>query len=197
MLYSFLRQLGRVFLIPLGLKGKGTHNIPSTGPIIVAANHVSIWDPIIVALIINRPINFMAKAELFNYKVLGKLLEKTYVFPVKRGAADRTAIKKAILVLEEGKVLGIFPEGSRNKSGEEIKAQAGVAMIALKAGAPVLPVACVGTDRILPIGWFSSFEVRIGEALTLEEFKGEKVNSKLMAEVSDLITQEINTLLQE
>lgn len=195
MLYSFLRRLGRIIFIPLGLKSQGKHNIPSEGPIIVAANHVSIWDPIIVALIINRPVNFMAKAELFNYKILGKILEKTYVFPVKRGAADRKAIKKAISILEEGEVLGIFPEGSRNKTGDEIKAQAGVAMIALKAGAPILPVACVGTKRIFPIGWFSPFEVRIGKPLSLEEFQGKKVNSALLAEVSDLITEEINTLL--
>lgn len=197
MLYSFLRWLVKIIFIPLGLKSKGVHNIPSEGPIIVAANHVSIWDPVVVAIIMNRPVKFMAKAELFNYKVLGKLLEKVYVFPVKRGAADRHAIKQAIAILNEGEVLGIFPEGTRNKSGDEIKAQAGAAMIALKAGAPILPVACVGTNRIFPLGWFRPLEVRIGEPLGLEEFHNQKVNSALLAEVSDLITREINFLLQE
>lgn len=196
MLYSCLWRLGRVLFFLLGLKSKGIQNVPDKGPLIVVANHVSIWDPIVVALVLKRPIHFMAKIELFKYSFLGKLLKKLNAFPVKRGAADRTAIKHAIYILEEGKVLGIFPEGTRNKNGEKVeKSQMGAAMIALKTGTPVLPVACIGTKRTLPLGWFSPLEVRIGEPLYLDEFKGQKVNSALMAQVSNIVTDEINTLL--
>ncbi|MDD3880529.1 MAG: lysophospholipid acyltransferase family protein, partial [Syntrophomonas sp.] len=152
MLYSFLRLIAQVLFFLFGLKSEGLHNIAEKGPLILAANHVSYWDAIVVAAAVKRPINFMAKAELFDYPLLGYFVKKLNAFPVRRGIADRNAIKKALLVLEEEKVLGIFPEGMRNLKGEDLKAQAGVAMIALKSGAPVVPVACIGTNRILPLG---------------------------------------------
>lgn len=197
MLYSILRQIAKFIFGVLGLKSRGLHNMPDNGAVIVASNHVSMLDPVIVGVVINRPIHFMAKAELFKYKLLGKLLKKIYVFPVRRGAADRTAIKKSISILNEGKVLGIFPEGSRNKEGNNMKVQAGTAMIALKTNSPILPVACVGTNRKFPLGWFKPLEVRMGKPIGLEEFRDKKVNSMLLAEVSDLISAEINNLLQE
>ncbi len=197
MLYSILRQIVRLICLALGLKGRGLHNMPKEGSVIVASNHVSMLDPIAVGVIINRPIHFMAKAELFKNKLLGKILKKLYVFPVRRGAADRTAIRKSMSILNQGKVLGIFPEGSRNKDGDEMEVQAGTAMIALKTSSPILPVACVGTDRAIPIGWFRPLEVRIGEPISLAEFQDRKVNSLLLAEVSELISAEINNLLQE
>ncbi len=196
MIYSFVWRLGRLIFFLLGLKSRGLHNIPAQGPVIVAANHVSFWDPVVVAVVFNRPIHFMAKAELFNYKLLGKLFKKLNAFPVKRGAADKNAIKEAIQVLEGEKVLGIFPEGTRNRTGQDLKPQLGVAMIALKTGAPILPVACLGTERNVPLGWFSPLEVRVGKLIDLEEFKEQKVNSKVMAQVSDLVTDEINQLLR-
>lgn len=196
MLYSCLCGLGRGIFFVLGLKYKGIQNIPDKGPLIVVANHVSIWDPLVVAFVLNRPVHFMAKAELFNNRFLGKLLKELNAFPVKRGSADRTAIKQALYILEKGDVLGIFPEGTRNRNGEKVeKSQMGAAMIALKTGAPVLPVACVGTNCTVPFGWFTPLEVRVGEPLYLEEFKGAKVNSSLMAQVSDIVTDEINALL--
>ena len=198
MLYSCLYRLGRVLFFILGLKSKGKQNIPTEGPLIVAANHVSIWDPIVVALVLDRPVHFMAKAELFNYAILGKLLLKLNAFPVKRGSADKNAIKHALNIINNGTVLGIFPEGTRNRITEEIiRPQMGTAMIALKTGAPVLPVACIGTKHTFPLGWFRPLEVRVGEPLYLHEFEGQKVNSALMAQVSDIITDEINALLTE
>lgn len=197
MFYTCVWRLGRFIFFLLGLKSQGVENIPKTGPVIVAANHVSIWDPLVVAFVLNRPVHFMAKAELFKYKFWGKLFTKLNAFPVKRGAADRTAIKQALYILDEGEVLGIFPEGTRNRTGEDIKPQLGVAMIALKTGAPVLPIACIGTKRAIPLGWFRPLEVKIGKPLKLEEFKGKKVNSSLMAQVSDIVTDEINALLKD
>lgn len=196
MFYNIIWGVGRAIFVLLNLKTQGKNNIPDTGGVIVAANHVSIWDPVVVALAFNRPIHFMGKAELFDNKLLAALFTKLNAFPVKRGSADRQAIKQAMNLIDEEKVVGIFPEGTRNKSGKEIKPQLGVAMIALKTGAPVLPVACFGTNRNLPLGWFNPLEVRIGELIYLEEYAEKKVNSHVMAEVADIISDEINHLLK-
>ncbi len=197
MLYSFLRAILQVLFFLLGLKAEGLHNIAEKGPLILAANHVSYWDPIVVAIAVKRPINFMAKAELFDHHLLGFFVKRLNAFPVRRGMADRNAIKKALLFLEEGKILGIFPEGMRNLKEEDLKAQAGVAMIALKSGAPVVPVACVGTNRILPLGWFRPLKVRVGDPIGLEEYQGQKVNSAVMEKLSSEIMTKINLLLQK
>lgn len=197
MLYSFLRAIFQVLFSLFGLKSEGLHNIAEKGPLILAANHVSYWDAIVVAAAVKRPIHFMGKAELFDYPLLGYFIKKLNAFPVRRGIADRNAIKKALLVLEEGKILGIFPEGMRNLKGEDLKAQAGVAMIALKSGAPVVPVACIGTNRILPLGWFRPLVVRVGDPIGLEEYQGQKVNSAAMEKLSSEIMTKINLLLEK
>lgn len=197
MLYSSLRAVLRLPFLLIGLKSEGLHNIVEKGPIILAANHVSYWDAIVVAIAINRPINFMAKAELFDYPILGRLIKKLNAFPVRRGVADRNAIKTALLVLEEGKVLGIFPEGMRNLKAEELKAQAGVAMIALKSGVPVVPVACIGTNRALPLGWFKPLVVRVGTPIEAKEYQGRKVNTIALEKLSGEIMTKINLLLEK
>lgn len=195
MLYNIVRAILRFLFILLGLKVEGLENIPPEGPIIIAPNHVSNWDPIMVAVAINRPIHFMAKAELFNYNILGKLLTKVYVFPVKRGSGDRQAIKHALQVLEKGNILGIFPEGTRNKTGQDLNPQSGTAMIALRSKVDIIPVACIGTGRILPMGWFRPLIVRIGKPISLEDYRDKKVNSVYMEEISMKVVNRINSLL--
>lgn len=197
MLYSFLRAIFRVVFILLGLKAEGLHNIAKKGPLILAANHISYWDAIMVGIATKRPIYFMAKSELFSYPLLGFFIKWLNAFPVRRGIADRNAIKNALSILGEGKILGIFPEGMRNLKGEELKAQAGVALIALKSGVPVVPVACIGTDRILPCGWFRPLLVRIGEPINLAGYQGRKVNSTALEEISEEIMSKINLLLEK
>ncbi len=195
MLYNVIRSVLRFIFILLGLKFEGLERIPTDGPLIIAPNHVSNWDPIMVAIAVNRPIHFMGKSELFNYKILGKLLTRVYVFPVKRGSGDRHAIRHALMVLEEGKVLGIFPQGTRNKTGQDLQAQNGTAMIALRSTATIVPVACIGTNRKFPLGWFSPLVVRIGEPISLEAYKDKKVNSVYLEEIGAKIVDRINSLL--
>ncbi len=197
MLYNTVRAILRFIYIILGFKVEGLEHLPADGAVIVAANHVSNWDPIMVALAINRPVHFMGKAELFNHKILGKLLKTFNAFQVKRGSADRQAIKHALKILEEGKVLGIFPEGTRNKTGQEIKAQTGIAFIALKSRTSILPVACIGTDRIFPLGWFRPLTVRVGELISLEEYQDSKINSAALEQLSDEVFDKINALLNK
>ena len=195
MFYKVIRLLFKLLFLPMGLSSSGSKNLPREGAVIVASNHVSNWDPIIVGVIFKRPIHFMGKVELFNNPLLGKLLTKLYAFPVRRGAADRKAIREALELLAEGKVLGIFPEGARNKTGDDMKAQLGVAMLALKAGVPVIPVACVGTDRKPLLGWFRPLELRVGEPLYPPGGKRLRLSSAEMDEFSQEIMNKINELL--
>ncbi|PKM77046.1 MAG: 1-acyl-sn-glycerol-3-phosphate acyltransferase [Firmicutes bacterium HGW-Firmicutes-15] len=195
MLYAAVKALLRFIFFFLGLKSEGNDKLPISGPVIIAANHVSNWDPIVVALVLKRPIHFMGKAQLFKYRISDKFFTKLNAFPVKKGTPDRNAIRRALKVLEEGHVLGIFPEGARNKTGEEMKAQSGVAMIALKSGSPIVPVACIGTNCNLPWGWFRPLMVKVGDAIYLDEYQGQKVNSATLEQLSSDIMDKINQLL--
>lgn len=197
MLYKLLRGLIRVLFVVLGLSVRDLGNLPGEGAIIIASNHVSNWDPLLVAVSLNRPVHFMGKAELFNNRILGTLLRNVYVFPVHRGTADRKAIRQALDILNDGEVLGIFPEGTRNRSGEDRKVQAGVAMIALKSGAPVVPVACVGTKRKIPFGWTQTLELRIGEPVYFEGGLHARLSSAGMENFSADIMRKINALLSK
>lgn len=117
----------------------GGGNIPRRGPVIVCANHLGWWDPIIFALACRRRIYFMAKAELFENRAFGLLLRALGAFPVRRGEPDRKALSRSLEVLETGNVLGIFPEGTRSRAGVLRRAEPGVGLIILKSGAPVVP----------------------------------------------------------
>jgi 1-acyl-sn-glycerol-3-phosphate acyltransferase len=194
MLYSVAVAVLRVLFFLLGLKTEGIHKLPEKGPVIVAANHVSNWDPIIVAVALKRPIYFMAKEELFKNKLLGILLAKLHAFPVRRGSADIKAIRKAMEILADGQVLGIFPEGSRKKVAPDSTVQAGVAMIALKSRTPVLPIACLGTERSIPFGWTNPLLLRVGELIKVEKYAEEKVKASVLEKLSNEIMERINKL---
>lgn len=196
MLYKSLWAILRFIFLGLGLKSEGLDNIPLQGPVIIASNHVSNWDPIMVALVLKRPVHFIAKASLFKNAIANKFFTALHAFPVKRGVPDRKAIRKALQVLKDGNVLGIFPEGARNNTGA-LKGQAGVALIALRSGAPIVPVACIGTKRILPIGWFKPLLIRVGKPIYLDEFRGHRVGSEGMGEISSAIMLEIDELLHK
>jgi 1-acyl-sn-glycerol-3-phosphate acyltransferase len=196
MLYAFIRGLGRLIFYFLGLKVEGLSNLPSTGAVIIAANHVSNWDPVVIALALDRPIHFMGKSELFKCEILGKFITKLNAFPVRKDVPDRQAIKKALQVLAEGQVLGIFPEGGRNFTGD-MKAQPGVVLLALKSGAPIVPVGCMGTNHRLPLGWFHPLLVRVGEPFYLRKIEDQKSKSAVMEQLSTDIMNKINSLLNK
>ena len=129
----------------------GRENVPTTGGVILAGNHVSYMDPVLLWEFAPRRTHFMAKSELFKGFV-GWFLSRVYAFPVVRGSADRTAITTATKLLQDGEIVGIFPEGTRSSDGEAGEAHGGVSFIAMRAGVPVVPVAFVGTEKVLPRG---------------------------------------------
>ncbi|QAY66182.1 lysophospholipid acyltransferase family protein [Paenibacillus protaetiae] len=150
----FLRVLyGALFR----LKSSGVEHIPLRGPIIVASNHVSNFDPPTVGIPIKRKLHFMAKVELFKVPLFGPLIRRLGAFPVNRGGVSKDAIKAAIALLKEGKALAMFPEGSRNSGGSGKK---GLALIAHRSGALIVPAAIIGNYKL-----FRTLKVVYGEPI--------------------------------
>ena len=128
-----------------------TRNIPREGAFILASNHISNLDPVVLGICSVRRINFMAKIELFK-GALGFFLSRLGAFPVKRGEADLGAMKEALKRLKNGRVVLIFVEGTRRIGNEPSKAQAGVGFLAMKSGVPVVPVFVQGTNQVMAPG---------------------------------------------
>ncbi len=150
----------------------GAEHVPPTGAVILAANHVSYLDPPVVAVGVWRPCCFMAKEELFKFPPIAALIRKLNAFPVKRGQADRGAIREALRRLEADWSLVIFPEGTRSDSGELSPAETGVGMLAARTGAVVVPVYLQGTAAAMPRSggiWPAKVIIIYGEPLQIPE----------------------------
>jgi 1-acyl-sn-glycerol-3-phosphate acyltransferase len=132
----------------------GRQNIPDKGGFILACNHVSNLDPVVIGVVSPYRLNYMVKEELFSGQLASWFFSKLGCFPVKRGSADLSAIKEAIRRLRNNKVLCIFPEGRRKEAGEmqEQPPHRGVGFLASKLGIDVLPAFVEGTEKILPRG---------------------------------------------
>lgn len=130
----------------------GREHIPRTGPVILAANHRSFLDPFIIGTLARRPMYYVAKQELFANPVVSWLLSALGAFPVARGQGDGEMIRTATDLLSRGEIVLIFPEGTRTRPGPLAKARRGVGRLALETGAPVIPVAVIGTESVRR-GW--------------------------------------------
>lgn len=189
MLYRICRGILKpIFYIFYNIKVEGKENLPANGPLIICANHTSAIDPIILAVSLPYTMNSMAKAELFKSKLLGYFLSKIGVFPVKRGEADIKSIKTSLKLLKENKIMGMFPEGTRNKTGE-VKAEPGIAMIAVRAEAPVLPIAIISNYKL-----FNKTTVKIGKPMQLDQYYDQKLQSEDYQNISLEIMKYINQI---
>ena len=138
--YSFAKAVMRVFFAVIyPLRMVGAENLPGSGAAILCGNHMSLLDPMAAGRAVGRPVRFMGKKELFKVPLLKGLLRALGAFPVDRGNADMTAVRTSLAILKEGGVLGIFPQGGRETGGYR-GMETGVALIALKSGAPVVPM---------------------------------------------------------
>jgi 1-acyl-sn-glycerol-3-phosphate acyltransferase len=167
---------------------QGRENLPASGGVVLVANHVSYWDPVVIACAISRKVHFMAKSELFNIPVVRYALRISGSFPVRRDISDRTAIRTAAKLLEEGQVVGVFPEGTRSHSGELLKPNLGAAMLAARAGVPMVPVAVIGTR-----GVFGRIKMRVGTPADI--CKPGKCSKADLEKASDLIMVKIAELI--
>lgn len=131
----------------------GRENIPADGPVVIACNHLSLLDPPVLGAAATRQVHFMAKSELFRPSWFGAIIRKLGAFPVRRGAMDRDAIKTGLTILKEKKVLAVFPEGTRSKTGELGRAGGGAFMMAVKMKAKIVPAYIYGTDLKRHPGW--------------------------------------------
>jgi glycerol-3-phosphate dehydrogenase (NAD(P)+) len=168
------------------LRRIGLEHIPAEGPVLVASNHRSFADPFIIGTCLPRPLRFVAKSELFEKRWQARLLLALGAFPIRRGESDEQALETARLILRQGGAVGIFPEGTRVRPGPLAKPKRGVGRLALETGAPIVPVAILGTEdirkglRVRP----RRVAVRCGRALRFPRPVDGPVTARLAEEVT-------------
>jgi 1-acyl-sn-glycerol-3-phosphate acyltransferase len=200
--YVILGPLLRLFFRP---RIEGLDNIPESGPAIIAGNHLSFSDHFVMPTILHRRITFLAKAEYFTGRgIKGRLTAAFFrgvgQIPVDRsgGKASQSAIDAALDVLGRGELLGIYPEGTRSLDGRLYRGRTGVAVMALRAGAPVIPCAMVGTFELQPPGRaiprLGRVTIRFGRPLDFSRFAGMEGQRYAVRTVTDEIMYEILAL---
>jgi 1-acyl-sn-glycerol-3-phosphate acyltransferase len=195
-LYTVLELTGFRFLMRslYRIEIRGAERVPSTGAVILAANHESLADPWLLPLCTPRPVRYMAKAELWRHRAVGWVLDKFGVFPVDRGMGDRQAIGRAAQLLGDGELLGIFPQGTCLPFPDR-RWYRGAAKLAFTAGATIVPACLVGTERALRPGKFKigfpRVRVLVGEPIAVERSKPNLTAAK---ELTDRIEAAIEEL---
>lgn len=181
-----------------GLQVEGLENVPATGGRLIVSNHCSWLDPPVLGCSLrHRQLHFMAKKELFDYPVLGKVIQALGAFPVERGRADRRSLRLALDLLGQGRIVCLFPEGTRNDGSGMGPWHVGLAMLAHHAQVPVIPAALVGTRNLLedraqkPVR--RPIQVRFGPALHFDQLEGtsrqrlQKIQEQSFAAVNRLL----------
>jgi 1-acyl-sn-glycerol-3-phosphate acyltransferase len=195
LLYWLVRAvLQPVFHLYFRLSRIGREHIPESGPVILCSNHRSFLDPFVIGTCLRRPVYYVAKQELFKYRFVAWILNSLGAFPVVRGAGDQDMLATAKAILERGDAVLMFAEGTRIRPGALGRPKRGVGRLALETGAPVVPVAVIGTETVRN-GWRfrpHKVRIRIGGPLTFP--KAEKASPQLAAAVTDRIWP--NVMLQ-
>jgi len=183
----------------------GAEHVPASGPAIMASNHLSVVDSVYLPLMVPRPVTFAAKSEYFTGtrlrdRVVGAYLRSTNQLSTDRAGARaaQAMLDAALQLLKEGQLFGIYPEGTRSPDGRLYRGRTGVGYLALHSGAPVIPVAMIGTDRMLPPGARiprpGKIEIRIGEPLTFDQYRDGPAGARQRRAVTDEVVQAIQRL---
>lgn len=189
MLYAISRSIVRfIYWLLYRLESEGVSNIPQTGPVILCSNHRSLLDPFTLGAPVPRKVHYMAKEELFRIPIVKTVIRAWGAFPVKRGGVSKEAIRTAIELLQSGKVMGIFPEGTRNETLGPAKR--GAVTIAIRSGAVVVPVALVGPYRL-----FRKMRVLYGAPIDMKPF-AEDGSAESMEQATRLIMSKIGEMIQ-
>lgn len=197
-LYSF----GRLIFIPVlkllfAYRVKGRENLPKEGAYIICSNHLSNYDPMLLAVTQSRQIFYMAKAELFKNRFFGAILKKLGAFPVQRGAGDGKAINEAENIVQNGNLLGIFIEGTRSKTGEFLRPKSGAAIIAHQMNIPVIPVCITPYTKTKRVKAFHKVTVSWGKPIMPEELGFTEGGNAEYRNASRIIMSEIKKLREE
>lgn len=191
MIYEMTRGLARIlFKTWFRVKARGLEHIPKDGPVIVCCNHISLWDPPVLGVWLPRKIRYMAKAELFKIPVFGGFIRMLGAFPVKRGGVSKESIRLSLDLLKQGELIGVFPEGTRNRSGLHA-AKRGAVHLAFKSGAVVVPAAIIASYRP-----FSKVFVIYGEPVDISAYVEENT-TEAQEQATDKIMQAIHSLQAE
>ena len=182
----------RVALLLCPMRVIGLENVPERGPYILVGNHISWLEPEWIAWAVRKPVRYMAKEELFEWFFVGGVLRFIPCFPVKRATNDRRAFVTALRVLKAGEVLGFFPEGHRSETGAMIPAHPGIAGIALRSGAPLVPVATTNAKGVFGKFWRRDLTLTFGKpfyAKDLGETEAQAVADAIMRRVAVLLPE--------
>jgi 1-acyl-sn-glycerol-3-phosphate acyltransferase len=201
--YGVLRAFLTPFLMVLFRpKVTGLRNVPATGPVIIASNHLSFSDSVFMPLVVPRKVTFLAKSEYFTSPGPKGLLKKlTFIalgqVPVDRSGGRRSeaALVTGLKVLAEGNCIGIYPEGTRSPDGRLYKGRTGIVRLAIESGAPIVPVAMFETDKIQPTGKVIPKIMRVkmvfGEPIYMT---GDPTNLQLLRDLTDSLMRKIQEL---
>lgn len=199
-LYTFgYAVLKPIFKVLYRYKAINNHTIPSEGGFILACNHLSNSDPVLLGLCQKRRLYFMAKSELFHNKFFGMLIHKLGAFPVERGAGDNKAIKTGEDLISDGEIMTIFLEGGRSKTGELMRPRSGCALVAQQMQVPVIPacITIVGNPKHV----FAKRVIHFGEPLTPQELgltvdggrrELKDASNKIMGEIKKMREHDLN-----
>ncbi|SFC44594.1 1-acyl-sn-glycerol-3-phosphate acyltransferase [Bacillus sp. OV322] len=189
-LYKFGKNVVKASLTPIyRVRIIGKENIPKEGGVLICSNHIDNLDPPVVGMTATRDIHFMAKEELFRLPLLKEILPRVNAFPVKRGMSDREALRKGLSLLKEGRVLGLFPEGTRSKNGELGEGLAGAGFFALRSKAAIVPCAIIGPYKL-----FGRLKVVYGKPIDFNKYREQKTSAD---EATGIIMEEIRKLIAE
>lgn len=176
----------------------GARNVPSTGGVLLVSNHVSYVDPVFIGAAVNRNLHYMARSTLFKPGLIERFLLSMNAFPVHLGVPDRGAIRYALQLLDDGKALHIFPEGTRSVDGTLGTAQAGVALIAHRTTAPVVPVFLDGTEKVLPRGAkmmkLAKVNLSFGRPLNLDPYREAGSSREIRVKIGEVVMSSIAEL---
>ena len=186
LIYQSIRLfLLAIFKIFFRIKVNGKENLPDKGGVIVMSNHISAFDPPLLAAVFSRPIRFMAKKELFENPIIRFVLFLADAFPVDRSKNDITAVKKALSVLKDKEMLGLFPEGTRRSEGKLGNPKSGSVMLAIKSGVPILPV---GIKNVKKDGRIT---VNIGKPFKMDQFAEKRLSKEDRKKAAQFIRDKI------
>ncbi len=196
MFYKMMHFLLNMLFIPfVSMTIQNKKNIPKDKNYIIVSNHVSNFDPLLLALAWHKPVHFMAKQELFEIFFIGRVLKMLQMISVRRGESDRKAVKEALQYLKDGEILALFPEGTRNKDKKGLLPfHTGAAFFAKSTNLSVLPVAISGTGNIRP-SLFNRVNFKVGRPIAIEDYFEGKISSKELEEFTQIIRSEIEGLL--
>lgn len=207
MFYWWLKNglLGPLFSTVFRPHIEGVDNIPREGPAIIVCNHLSFVDSVFLPLAVPRRMSYLAKSDYFTGKgVRGAIVKWFFTasgqLPIDRagGKASEASLNTGLQVLAEGRILGLYPEGTRSPDGRLYRGRTGVARMVLEAHVPVIPVAVIGTDKVMPLGErlprVKKVTVRMGEPLDFSRFEGMEGDRFVLRSITDEIMYRINQL---